>query len=369
MYNGFFCEGSPRRIVVVGDIHGDFGLLLLLLKDCAQVIDARGQWIPNNRTYVVIVGDTLDRQRPGLKSVGEVYGEELFIHLFLNNLQRQARDNGGRLFKLLGNHEEMNMMEDYTFVTKMGKNLRKMLPLQPGTLFSRILYSKQDTYAFIQIGPYFFIHGGLGGLTKRDVMRFPLCNDAAKNWFRNDKANKTSLRVVTSMLWDRDYTLNNHCNQNRLKKIFQYIGNLSGEIPTMVFSGHSVTWENAAPDSQPFDRVLSQNHNTTTFGLTTKTTVIKEGSSIGINLSCDKCVGRVDNGASRGMGEEIMESRLPQVLVIDRHGYDRPDILTVVRHNTGLLHQKHKCLHPEINVKAIANILRQELEHIQTFGA
>ena len=360
MQNGIRLTNDPDRIVVIGDVHGDFGLLLLLLKDCAKVIDSKGKWLPNNSTYVMLLGDTLDRQRPGLDSVGEVMGEELFIHLFLNNLQRQARTQGGRMIKLLGNHEEMNLMGDYTFATPMGQALRKLLPLRPGSAFSRLVYTKQDTYAFAQLGPYFFIHGGLGGLTKRDIMRLPLCNRAAKLWFREGNRHNNSLKVVTNMLWDRDYTLGKHCNRNSLHHTFMMIGQMSGVVPSTVFSGHSVTWENVAPDSRPFDRVLSREPTTTIFGLSQTRSNLKK---MGINFSCDGRVGRMDNGASRGMGSDSFASRLPQVLVIERDpgrrkGFDR---FLVVRHNTGLLHQRYKCLHPSMNVPAIANILREEL--------
>ena len=167
--SGFRILANPDRIVVIGDTHGDFGLLLLLLKDCAKVIDARGRWRRRNKSWVVLVGDTVDRYRPDVPSGGEVMGEELFMHLYLNRLQRDARKEGGRVLKLLGNHEEMNLRGNYDYVTKLGKQLRRVLPLQPGTAFAKILYSEKDTHAFAQIGPYFFVHGGLGGLREDDL--------------------------------------------------------------------------------------------------------------------------------------------------------------------------------------------------------
>lgn len=359
MAASFYIDKRPERIVVLGDTHGDFGLLMLLLKDCAKVVDQKGRWRNGNKTYVVLVGDTVDRKRPGVPSGGEVPGEELFMHLYLNYLQRESRAHGGRVLKLLGNHEEMNMMGDYTFATKMGKELRKVVPLKPGSPFARILYSPQDTYAFVQLGPYFFVHGGLGGMSANDILRLTKANPAVKNWFRNGlrggRRGATTIDVVSRMLWDRDYTTARHCNAGHLQQVFDAIGRLhGGDTPSMVLSGHSVTVHNSAPDSRAFTEVLREDDNTTVLGLSKMINGSRRG--MGINLSCDGRVARLDNGASRAMGHDTSRGRLPQVLVIENMRH-----MHVVRHKRGLLHQTSRCLAPGIDVSSLAQILRDEL--------
>lgn len=370
--SGFRLRADPDRIVVAGDTHGDFGLLLLLLKDCAGVIDARGRWRPGDRTCVVLVGDTVDRHRPGVESGGEVPGEELFMHLYLNRLQREARRHGGRVLKLLGNHEEMNLRGNYNYASPLGRRLRKILPLRPGTAFARILHGAQDTHAFAQIGPYFFVHGGLGALEDDDLPLLASANAAVRSWFRGDKERSSSRRrehpaiaTVSRMLWDRDFTAGEHCDAGRLQEIFDAVGRLGtgGRAPTMVFSGHTVTLHNGAPDSRAFTVVLEDDGDKDTVTLGASPMVAGRRRGMGINLSCDGRVARLDNGGSRAFGHDPSRGRLPQVLVINRDPHRRQgrDRMSVVRHRRGLLHQTRKCLHPSMDVAAIAGLLREEL--------
>lgn len=53
---------KQERIVAIGDLHGDFGLAIKVLK-IAKVIDDKYNWIGGN-TVVVQVGDQLDNCRP-----------------------------------------------------------------------------------------------------------------------------------------------------------------------------------------------------------------------------------------------------------------------------------------------------------------
>ena len=49
----------PKRIVAVGDIHGDYDKFLAVLKLC-QVIDGNARW-SGGATHLVQTGDVLDR--------------------------------------------------------------------------------------------------------------------------------------------------------------------------------------------------------------------------------------------------------------------------------------------------------------------
>jgi hypothetical protein len=58
-----------KRIIVLGDIHGDYNMMIELLK-LAKVIDDKDNWI-GDETYVVQVGDQIDRCRPKIGSTCE----------------------------------------------------------------------------------------------------------------------------------------------------------------------------------------------------------------------------------------------------------------------------------------------------------
>lgn len=169
-----------RRIIAIGDIHGDLGALLVCLADVARVIKyeyvnntIKYKWIGED-TYVVIVGDIIDRKREGLYMkpikegkylVGEIDGEEDIIIDLVNRIALKAEKYGGKVIKLLGNHEIMNLYGDFTYVSDMtlknngGKEKRKQM-LEPGKSLSNKII-KCGTMAIVKIGDWIFVHGGV----------------------------------------------------------------------------------------------------------------------------------------------------------------------------------------------------------------
>ncbi|CAH8339678.1 unnamed protein product [Eruca vesicaria subsp. sativa] len=100
-----FVSAPSRRIIAVGDLHGD----LSKARDALQLAgvlssDGRDQWIGED-TVLVQVGDILDR--------GE---DEIAILSLLRLLDEQAKANGGAVFQVNGNHETMNVEGDFRYV-------------------------------------------------------------------------------------------------------------------------------------------------------------------------------------------------------------------------------------------------------------
>lgn len=98
---------AADRIVAIGDVHGDARALHALLRS-AGVLSENGEWA-GGRTVLVQVGDVLDR------GSGE---REIFSTLF--RLQDAAPAAGGAVHILLGNHEVMNSVMDFRYVTRGG---------------------------------------------------------------------------------------------------------------------------------------------------------------------------------------------------------------------------------------------------------
>ncbi len=97
----------PKRLVAIGDLHGDLGAARSALR-AAGVIAATDAWIGGD-TVIVQTGDVLDR------GDGESQIEEL-----LERLDADARTHGGAVIALLGNHELMNAAHDFRYVTPGG---------------------------------------------------------------------------------------------------------------------------------------------------------------------------------------------------------------------------------------------------------
>lgn len=96
---------SVRRVVAVGDVHGDYDQFVGLLQ-AAGVIDEKHKWI-GGKTHFVQTGDVLDR---GLDSRA--------LMDLLMELEPQAAKVGGQVHALLGNHEAMNLAGDLRYVSK-----------------------------------------------------------------------------------------------------------------------------------------------------------------------------------------------------------------------------------------------------------
>ncbi|KAK3015667.1 hypothetical protein RJ639_007504 [Escallonia herrerae] len=100
-----FVSAPGRRIVAVGDLHGDLAKARCAL-ELAGVLSSDGQdsWVGGG-TVLVQLGDILDR--------GE---DEIAILSLLKSLDVQAKATGGAVFQVNGNHETMNIEGDFRYV-------------------------------------------------------------------------------------------------------------------------------------------------------------------------------------------------------------------------------------------------------------
>lgn len=96
-------EGQ-RRVIAVGDLHGDFRQTASILADLG-LRDASGSWI-GGRDILVQLGDVVDRG----DDARSIY-EALF------RLQDEAPTTGGEVILLLGNHELLNMQGDFRYAS------------------------------------------------------------------------------------------------------------------------------------------------------------------------------------------------------------------------------------------------------------
>ena len=93
-----------RRVVAIGDVHGDYQQFVTLLRE-AQLIDGKNKWI-GGATHLVQTGDILDRGAESRKVM------ELLL-----SLETEARRAGGQVHALIGNHEAMNIYGDLRYTS------------------------------------------------------------------------------------------------------------------------------------------------------------------------------------------------------------------------------------------------------------
>ena len=92
-------DQQPRRVVAIGDVHGELQGLLEILQE-AELMDESRNWIGGD-AVLVQTGDLVDR------------GADVRAVLDLvMDLQRQAPQHGGEVIALMGNHESMALLGD-----------------------------------------------------------------------------------------------------------------------------------------------------------------------------------------------------------------------------------------------------------------
>jgi|SaaInlStandDraft_7_1057024.scaffolds.fasta_scaffold00660_2 hypothetical protein len=260
---------TESQIITFSDIHADIHLLVILLRDLAGVIrkkpaftfdgntadadmerllkidiegadgdyieDLNYEWIYENNSYIVIVGDMIDGTRcPDLdhhvlKSDGTLEHEypqvEIKILRFINALNKQALMNRGRIYKLLGNHEVMNMLgegRDYWFK----KDKIFMKPYYRGLTREQVfkcnqighqLLMEDSCKCILMINNYIFVHGQLLDDMEHiheynnynNILTYPVdVVDSKKKDEYEDvlkKFNTDKMWPPPSILWKREY--------------------------------------------------------------------------------------------------------------------------------------------------------------------
>jgi|TARA_B110000967_G_scaffold164896_1_gene172363 hypothetical protein len=230
---------NVKRIVVIGDIHGDFNILLTCLKK-ANVINSNKEWIGGS-THIVQLGDILDKGGRGIDSSANSM-EEFSIYEFLNYLDTEAEKYGGKVHYLIGNHEIMNMEGDFRYVHKKhldatGDSLRRKL-FKPGGYMARLLAC--HSYGILKINKWYFCHAGL--LPEHvNTNTITQINTIVRDVLRGNKKTgltkheKDLLFSQDSIFWNRKYYFDkNKCDM--LEKTLDILNEKDGGL----IVGHTV---------------------------------------------------------------------------------------------------------------------------------
>lgn len=253
---------ASTNIVAIGDLHGDLRAArkALLL---AKVIDNADRWV-GGTTVVVQTGDEIDRGDED-KEVLELF----------EKLKGDAKSAGGELIALNGNHELMNVAQDFRYVSK--HSFEEFADKDPGKAASEGLQSGRaqafkpgGKYAgmlserpvMMQVGDTVFVHGGI--LPKHVRYGLDRINDEVDAWMlARLPSPPTAAMGEDGLLWTRLYSDKTDASGcAALHETLQAFG-----AKRMVV-GHTV-------------------------------------QQAGINAACDDKVWRIDTGMSRAYGGNI----------------------------------------------------------------
>ena len=134
----------PRRVVAVGDLHGDLRAFGAIGRACG-VLDEGGSWIGGD-THLVLMGDLVG----GAQS-------RLLLNAVMR-LEREARRAGGRVHALLGNHDVLPAAGRFSRMTRKERRAYHKSDFRGDGPYSEWLRRRPS---ILKIGETVFVHAGL----------------------------------------------------------------------------------------------------------------------------------------------------------------------------------------------------------------
>lgn len=113
-----FKKPKNGNILILPDLHGAYSKTINILR-FSNLINNNNEWIGGN-TYIVCLGDIFDSCRKNCLTSKEQYNDDksdIELLIILLKLSEEAKKCGGRIFFLYGNHEILNFIKDYRYVS------------------------------------------------------------------------------------------------------------------------------------------------------------------------------------------------------------------------------------------------------------
>lgn len=151
-------QPAAKRIVIIGDVHGDMKRFKNILSD-AQIINDHLEWIANPpETIVVQLGDQIDSANRYPDAPDWEVLEDINMLYFTHSLNNIAKAKGGKIISLIGNHELMNIIGNFSYVSPKSNFPSRNKYFEPKGTLSNILAHRPIV---LKIGQLFFCHAGI----------------------------------------------------------------------------------------------------------------------------------------------------------------------------------------------------------------
>jgi len=242
-----FDINDASRIIIIGDVHGDIKRFKQILID-ASVINNNFEWIakPPN-TIIVQLGDQIDSLNRLTTEKWEVLNDYEMIY-FTEHLDNIARVKGGRCISLIGNHELMNVIGDFSYVSPLNQEeIRTSLFKPQGSI--ALLLAKRPLV--VKIKDLLFCHAKMNIrhleiLKKYDKDVFYL-NTIWENYLKNNKIKIEDKEILDNIiigskgiLWNRDTNDSGETAKlfNNLKVSYMFLGHTA--LPQVTFLDNQI---------------------------------------------------------------------------------------------------------------------------------
>jgi hypothetical protein len=253
-----------NKIYALSDIHGDLHSFIISLRDCAEVIkkdtfdstildpdlekylnmdisledgdydDSLGYEWSGSDSFVIICGDIIDPHRSeACKKLDNKYCSqypqiEIKLLRFINTINRQAKTLGGKIYKLLGNHELSNILTP----TLLKKNIyqsdlqeknyyrgnTRIETFKVGNEGFKLLF-QDNCGVLLKINDTIYVHAGIDALTQ-NIEIIDMINQFINNPGNQTKSFipqwKDNFKLIhkqdydTGPLWNRETAYDEH---------------------------------------------------------------------------------------------------------------------------------------------------------------
>lgn len=225
---------APEKLFVLSDIEGEFDVFKALLVK-SRIMNKRYHWTFGSG-HLVICGDLFDR------------GKNVVPYLWLlYKLEDEAKQKGGYVHTILGNHDIMNLSGDYRYVDPKYFESAKMLGREYKQLFAadtelgRWLRTKN---IIEKIGDRLFLHGGISPAVNASGRPVEDINQSCRPWYDGNRKNiPEELQVFfgrEGLFWYRGYFLDPRASMNTVDST------LSIYNCKQVIVGHTIINKNIA---------------------------------------------------------------------------------------------------------------------------
>lgn len=180
----------PEKLIAISDIEGNFEAFSSFLK-ANRIIDEKFNWIFGNG-HLVLNGDFVDR--------GQNVTQVLWL---IYKIENQAKESGGKVHYILGNHELLNFQGSYKYNNRkyvqvseliFKKQDKSNLSVTTNSDYIKYIYSHKTEIGkwlnskngIIKIGNYIFVHGGISPEILKHNMSISKINEISRKNFNSD---------------------------------------------------------------------------------------------------------------------------------------------------------------------------------------
>ena len=194
---------NVEKLFVLSDIEGNFNSFVNLLQQ-HNVLDENLKW-KFGSGHLVIIGDVFDRG---------VHQTELLWLIY--KLEEEAKESGGNVHFILGNHEVMNFQNDLRYVEKKYTVLDSLVSLRLNLRYCDLIGVNSELgqwlrskNAIVKIDNKIFVHAGISPKLAKTDLSISEINDILRKCIDKDKNeyNFTDSLILkrNGPLWYRGY--------------------------------------------------------------------------------------------------------------------------------------------------------------------